>query len=216
MSTCWPLELRSEPIFTPIIGTNVSTPINKLTIIGTNLYSNYWHQIYSNYWYPGQHCSLSTLSSIIPFLSSSYSSRIKSHIKDKFFILITFFRMAMCYSSALTILWKCFQFRSFSILDACLNFFAFFPFSLNGNLSGPCLDFCQFYHHLSIVLQVFTGPRYSWSDLWVQVSLTYRGFVDSTDVTLADEDNNLIPTYNANRAIIGKWQCKWRHLVAKI
>ena len=53
-------------------------------------------------------------------------------------------------------------------------------------------------------------------------SLTERPFVDLTDVTLADEDTNLILTDNANRAIQGNvamqvtqsggqlWkQCKW-------
>ena len=42
---------------------------------------------------------------------------------------------------------------------------------------------------------------------------------DLTDVTLADEDNNSIPTEtaNGNRAVPDRVAiCKWRHLVAKI
>ena len=34
-------------------------------------------------------------------------------------------------------------------------------------------------------------------------SLTTRGFADLTDVTLADEDSNSIPTDDVNRAILG-------------
>ena len=46
-------------------------------------------------------------------------------------------------------------------------------------------------------------------------SVSPRGFVDLTDVTLADEDSNSIPTDDANKAVLGNvWQCKWRHLVA--
>ena len=41
------------------------------------------------------------------------------------------------------------------------------------------------------------------SDLWVLMSLTARGFADLTDVTLADEDSNSIPTDDVNRAIPG-------------
>ena len=41
------------------------------------------------------------------------------------------------------------------------------------------------------------------SDLWVRLSLTERGFVDLTDVTLADEDTNSTLTDNANRAFQG-------------
>ena len=41
---------------------------------------------------------------------------------------------------------------------------------------------------------IVIGPRYPLSDLWVQVSLTERRSADLTDVTLADEDNNSIPT----------------------
>ena len=49
------------------------------------------------------------------------------------------------------------------------------------------------------------GPR---SDLWVRVSLlshkvSHTPFADLTDVTLADEDNNSIPTDDVNRAVIG-------------
>ena len=41
------------------------------------------------------------------------------------------------------------------------------------------------------------------SDLWVLMSLTERLFADLTDVTLADEDSNSIPTDDVNRAILG-------------
>ena len=37
----------------------------------------------------------------------------------------------------------------------------------------------------------------------VSDSLTPRGFADLTDVTLADEDSNSIPTDDVNRAILG-------------
>ena len=40
------------------------------------------------------------------------------------------------------------------------------------------------------------------SDLWVLMSLTHRLFADLTDVTLADEDSNLIPT-DVNKAMLG-------------
>ena len=35
------------------------------------------------------------------------------------------------------------------------------------------------------------------------MSVTARGFADLTDVTLADEDSNSIPTDDANRAFLG-------------
>ena len=41
------------------------------------------------------------------------------------------------------------------------------------------------------------------SDLWVLISVRPRGFADLTDVTLADEDSNSIPTNDVNRAILG-------------
>ena len=37
----------------------------------------------------------------------------------------------------------------------------------------------------------------------VRPSLTTRGFADLTDVTLADEDSNSIPTDDVNKAILG-------------
>ena len=37
----------------------------------------------------------------------------------------------------------------------------------------------------------------------VRPSLTARGFADLTDVTLADEDSNSIPTDDVNRAFLG-------------
>ena len=41
-------------------------------------------------------------------------------------------------------------------------------------------------------------------------------FEDLTDVTLADEDSNSIPTNDVNGQSQAMCQCKWRHLVAKI
>ena len=41
------------------------------------------------------------------------------------------------------------------------------------------------------------------SDLWVLMSQTERLFADLTDVTLADEDSNSIPTDDVNRAFLG-------------
>ena len=43
--------------------------------------------------------------------------------------------------------------------------------------------------------QVYLG-----SDLWVWMSITERPFADLTDVTLADDDSNSIPTDDVNRA----------------
>ena len=43
-----------------------------------------------------------------------------------------------------------------------------------------------------------------------------RPFADLTDVTLADEDSNSIPTDDVNGQSQAMWQCKWRHLVANI
>ena len=50
-------------------------------------------------------------------------------------------------------------------------------------------------------------------------SVSPRGFADFkliTDVTLADEDSNSIPTDDVNGQSQAMWQCKWRHLVANI
>ena len=41
------------------------------------------------------------------------------------------------------------------------------------------------------------------SDLWVLMSVTTRLCADLTDVTLADEDSNSIPTDDVIRAILG-------------
>ena len=41
------------------------------------------------------------------------------------------------------------------------------------------------------------------SDLWVLMYLTTRPCADLTDVTLADEDSNSIPTDDVTRAISG-------------
>ena len=45
---------------------------------------------------------------------------------------------------------------------------------------------------------------------------TPRLFADLTDVTLADEDSNSIPTDDVNGQSQAMCQCKWHHLVAKI
>ena len=50
----------------------------------------------------------------------------------------------------------------------------------------------------------------------VSKSLHTRPFADLTDVTLADEDSNSIPTDDVNGQSQAMWQCKWHHLVAKI
>ena len=47
-------------------------------------------------------------------------------------------------------------------------------------------------------------------------SVRTRLFADLTDVTLADEDSNSIPTDDVNGQSQAMWQCKWRHMVAKI
>ena len=71
------------------------------------------------------------------------------------------------------------------------------------------------------------------SDLWVLMSVTQWLhtilFADLTDVTLADDDSNSIPTDDVNKAILGnvaiqvapsggqQWnKCKWHHLVTKL
>ena len=41
------------------------------------------------------------------------------------------------------------------------------------------------------------------SDLWVLMSVRQTPFADLTDVTLADEDSNSIPTDDVNWAILG-------------
>ena len=65
---------------------------------------------------------------------------------------------------------------------------------------------------------VFIGPRCPWGPIYGSkpMSVTARGFADLTDVTLADEDSNSIPTDDVNGQSQAMWQCKWRHLVAKI
>ena len=56
---------------------------------------------------------------------------------------------------------------------------------------------------MSLIMYSYRTQVYLGSDLWVRVSLTHRGFVDFTELTLADEDTNSILTDNANRAIQG-------------
>ena len=53
----------------------------------------------------------------------------------------------------------------------------------------------------------------------VRPSVPPRLCADLTDVTLADEDSNSIPTDDVNGAIIVNvtmWQCKWCLLVVKL
>ena len=52
---------------------------------------------------------------------------------------------------------------------------------------------------------IFIGPRYPWGPIYGSgpMSVTHRLFADITDVTLADEDSNLIPTDDVHSAIIG-------------
>ena len=61
-------------------------------------------------------------------------------------------------------------------------------------------------------LRIFIGPRYTWGPIYGSrcLSLTPRLFAELTDVTLADEDTNSIPTDNANRAIQGNALCSLR------
>ena len=62
------------------------------------------------------------------------------------------------------------------------------------------LDSCNRTHTTFYRTQVALG-----SDLWVgayvRQSVSPRGFADLTDVTLADEDSNSIPTDDVNRVI---------------
>ena len=73
---------------------------------------------------------------------------------------------------------------------------------------------------------IFIGPRCPWGLIYGSRGkwVTMRGFWNSTDVTLADEDTKSIPTDNANKAIPGNvaihggqiWnQCKCCHLVTR-
>ena len=50
--------------------------------------------------------------------------------------------------------------------------------------------------YFASVKKVFIGPRCPWGPIYGSepMSLTARGFADLTDVTLADEDINSIPT----------------------
>ena len=50
---------------------------------------------------------------------------------------------------------------------------------------------------------LFLLDPYLGSDKWVWMSVSYTPFADSTDLTLADDDNNSITTDDANRAILG-------------
>ena len=50
---------------------------------------------------------------------------------------------------------------------------------------------------------VFIGPRCTWSDLWVPISVSKRGCWNLTDLTLADQATNSIQADNTNMAIQG-------------
>ena len=51
---------------------------------------------------------------------------------------------------------------------------------------------------------IFIGPRCPWGPIYGSgPSVRHRAFADLTDVTLADEDSNSIPTDDVNRAILG-------------
>ena len=54
------------------------------------------------------------------------------------------------------------------------------------------------YNLYEVSRMIFIG-----SDLWVRMSVTGKPCADLTVVTLADEDNNSLPTDDANRAILG-------------
>ena len=64
----------------------------------------------------------------------------------------------------------------------------------------PQLAQVQFIHAL-----VFIGPRCPWGPIYGSWSLklTERLCADLTDVTLADEDSNSIPSNDVNRAFLG-------------
>ena len=82
-------------------------------------------------------------------------------------------------------------------LRRCHNGHAFTIPILRHRLTSSIALFSTFYR-----TQVSLG-----SDLWVLMSLTHslspRVFADLTDVTLADEDSNSIPTDDVNRASLG-------------
>ena len=51
---------------------------------------------------------------------------------------------------------------------------------------------------------IFIGPRCPWGPIYGSWSHSIQDYVaDLTDVTLADEDSNLIPTDDVHRAILG-------------
>ena len=54
------------------------------------------------------------------------------------------------------------------------------------------------------MFSLFIGPRYTWGPIYgSDLSNSLRDyFADLTDVTLADEDSNSIPTDDVNRAIL--------------
>ena len=84
--------------------------------------------------------------------------------------------------------------------------------TLNITFHQSSLDVCA--PHVSIpVTKLFYRTQVSLgSDLWVwayvRQSLHPRLFADLTDVTLADEDSNSIPTDDVNGQSQAMWQCK--------
>ena len=57
---------------------------------------------------------------------------------------------------------------------------------------------------------IFIGPRCPWGPIYGSWSHSLTDSIqdyvaDLTDVTLADEDSNLTPTDDVNRAILGFW-----------
>ena len=58
---------------------------------------------------------------------------------------------------------------------------------------------------LNLITYFVIGPRCPWGPIYGSgpMSVSRRLFADLTDVTLADEDSNLIPTDDVNMAILG-------------
>ena len=58
---------------------------------------------------------------------------------------------------------------------------------------------------ISLSSVIFIGPRCPWGPIYGSgpMSVSHRLFAGLTDVTLADEDSNLIPTDDVHRAIRG-------------
>ena len=61
------------------------------------------------------------------------------------------------------------------------------------------------------VFTIFIGPGCPWGPIYGSgpMSVSHRLFADLTDVTLADDDSNSIPTVDVNKAIIANALCVW-------